>query len=266
MAYALSIIIPALNEQDNVQPLVLEVESAVRGADPPVDAQLIVIDDGSTDDTLPRLQALQADRPWLRVLTRPAPQGQSSAMAAGIAAANAPLIATLDADLQNDPGELPAMMRMLLDQKLDLVQGDRSADRQDSAVRRYGSLVGRKARLWILGDRIRDTGCSARVIRAELVRNMPLHFKGMHRFFPAYAALQGAKIGETPVKHRPRAHGESKYGLGLLNRGFAGFFDLFAVRWMRKRYRPTTTTEAFAKPTATAAAQPAPPATQEAPA
>ncbi|MEM7680660.1 MAG: glycosyltransferase family 2 protein [Planctomycetota bacterium] len=246
MAYALSIVIPALNEQDNVGPLVDEVQHHVRGADPPVDAELIVIDDGSTDDTRPRLQALQAGRPWLRVLSRPTPQGQSSAMAAGIAAANAPLIATLDADLQNDPAELPAMMRMLLDQGLDLVQGDRSADRQDTAVRRYASGIGRKARLWVLGDRIRDTGCSARVVKTELVRNMPLHFKGMHRFFPAYAALQGARIGEMPVRHRARAHGQSKYGLGLLNRGSAGLFDLFAVRWMRKRYRPIEAQEVFA--------------------
>ncbi len=234
----LSIVVPALNEQDNVGPLVEQVDDAVRGAG--VAAELIIIDDGSTDATLERLMELAATRPWLRVLHRPEPRGQSSAMHAGIQAAAAPWIATLDADLQNDPADLPRMLAILREGNHDMVQGDRSHDRRDNLVRRAGSIVGRKARLWLVGDPIRDTGCSARVVRADIAKRFPLMFKGMHRFMPAYARMLGARIAEMPVHHRPRTAGTTKYGLGLLNRGFAGFFDALAVRWMMSRHRDTS--------------------------
>ena len=231
----LSIVIPALNEQDNVEPLVEQVASAVRGAG--IDAELIVVDDGSDDLTLSRLKKLAEDRPWLVPLHRDKPQGQSAAMHAGIAAARGRYVATLDADLQNDPAELPAMLELLEQHGADMVQGDRSADRQDTFVRRWGSVVGRKTRLWLLGDPVRDTGCSARVLKVEYARRLPLQYKGMHRFIPCYvAALRGVVI-EMPVRHRPRHSGTTKYGMGVLSRGPAGLMDCFAVRWMRKRLR-----------------------------
>ena len=232
----LSIVIPALNEQDNVQPLVEQVERSVRDA-AGLDAELIVVDDGSDDQTLPRLKELAASRPWLVVLHRDRPRGQSSAMFAGIAAASGRYVATLDADLQNDPAELPAMLKRLEDRGVDMVQGDRSADRRDTAVRRWGSVIGRKARLWLLGDAVRDTGCSARVIKAEYARRLPLQYKGLHRFIPCYVNLLGGQVIEMPVKHRPRHTGTTKYGMGLLSRGPSGLMDCFAVRWMRKRLR-----------------------------
>lgn len=235
----LSVVVPALNEQDNVVPLVEQVGQAM--SDAGIDAELIVVDDGSTDQTLARLTALQADRPWLHVLHRPSPRGQSAAMHAGIQAARGRCIATLDADLQNDPADLPAMLTIIDAGEADMVQGDRSANRNDHAIRKIGSLIGRKARLWILHDPVRDTGCSARVVRAEIAKRFPLQFKGMHRFMPAYARMLGARIVEVPVNHRPRNAGSTKYGLGLLSRGPAGLLDLFAVRWMIKRYRDTST-------------------------
>jgi len=235
--FDLTIVIPALDEQDNVGPLVEQVEAAVRGTG--IEAQLIIVDDGSSDATPARLAELAATRPWLTVLRRQRPGGQSAAMAAGIAAADAPYLATLDADLQNDPADLVPMLERVRAGEADLVQGDRSADRQDNTIRRLGSVVGRKARRWVLGDPVRDTGCSARVMRTDLALRLPLQFKGMHRFIPACTRMLGGRVVEMPVRHRPRTAGASKYGLGLLSRGPAGLCDLFAVAWMARRYRDT---------------------------
>ncbi len=238
-ALSLSIVVPALNEQDNVGPLVEQVSKAMSDAN--IDAELIIVDDGSTDQTLSNLRSLQTQHAFLRVLHRPNPRGQSAAMHAGIQAAHGRYIATLDADLQNDPADLPGMFAKIDEQTVDMVQGDRSANRNDHAIRKIASLIGRKARLWILNDPVRDTGCSARVVRAEIARQLPLQFKGMHRFMPAYARMLGAKIIEVPVTHHARHTGDTKYGMGLLSRGPAGLADLFAVRWMTKRYRDTST-------------------------
>ncbi len=235
----LSIVVPALNEQDNVTPLVEQVGKAMQSDS--IGFELIIVDDGSTDLTLERLKALQNDRPWLRVLHRPASRGQSAAMYAGIQAAQGDCIATLDADLQNDPADLPGMLKLIDADRADMVQGDRSANRNDHAIRKIGSAIGRKARLWLLRDPVRDTGCSARVVRAAFAKQFPLQFKGMHRFMPAYARLLGARIVQVPVTHHARHSGTTKYGLGLLSRGPAGLRDLFAVRWMMRRYRDTST-------------------------
>jgi len=164
----LSIVIPALNEAENVGPLLGQVDAAVRGRG--VEVELIIVDDGSTDATPKRLRELAARYPWLVVLRRDTARGQSAAMGAGIAAATAPCIGTLDADLQNDPADLLAMLRKVQADEADLVQGDRSADRQDSPVRKVGSVIGRLARRLVLGDRVRDTGCSARVMNARFAK------------------------------------------------------------------------------------------------
>jgi len=233
----LSIVVPALNEQDNVGPLVEQVDAALRQRG--VDVELIVVDDGSTDATRTRLMELRRARPWLTVIARKQSRGQSAAMFAGIAAARAPFVATLDADLQNDPADLYEMYRVVSRGEADMVQGDRSHNRRDNLVRRCGSVVGRKFRLWLLGDPVRDTGCSARVMSTALARQIPLQFMGMHRFFPAYVRVLGGRIVEQRVNHRPRTSGQTKYGLGILSRGPRGLFDCLAVRWMAKRWRDT---------------------------
>ncbi|MGF1632847.1 MAG: glycosyltransferase family 2 protein [Phycisphaerae bacterium] len=234
----LSIVVPALNEQDNVGPLAEEVARTLNERDG-LDVELIIVDDGSDDQTPHRLAELCRKHPWVVALRRERPEGQSAAMYAGIQAARGAYVATLDADLQNDPGELGAMLALLQKHNADLVQGDRSADRQDTFMRRRASGVGRGARRLILGDPVRDTGCSARVLRAEYAKQLPLQFKGMHRFVPAYCRLLGAKIVEMPVKHRRRHSGTTKYGVGVLSRGLRGLVDCFAVRWMARRIRPT---------------------------
>jgi len=231
----LSIVVPALNEEDNIDALVAEVKAAI--LDKGISAELIVVDDGSTDTTPQKLAAAAGKYEWVRPLRRDKAQGQSSAMYAGIQAARGTFIATLDADLQNDPADLPAMLEKVRGNEYDMAQGDRSANRRDHFVRRISSWVGRTARNLILSDKIRDTGCTTRVLRSTFAKQMPLMFKGMHRFMPIYARMLGARIIELPVHHRPRVAGVAKYG--VLNRGFVGLVDCFAMRWMLKRHRST---------------------------
>lgn len=240
----LSIVVPALNEEDNVEPLVNEVRQTIIEAG--IDAELIVVDDGSTDQTLSRLIALAQTYPWVRPMHRDKALGQSAAMQAGIQAARGTYVATLDADLQNDPADLPPMLALLRAGDVDMVQGDRSANRRDTLVRRVTSWVGRTARGTILGDKIRDTGCTTRVVKRDIAAQFPLQFKGMHRFMPVYARMLGAKIVEQPVHHRPRVAGVAKYG--VLNRGLVGLIDCFAMRWMLRRHRKWMTAQPVAIP------------------
>jgi dolichol-phosphate mannosyltransferase len=240
-ALELTVVAPAHNERENARELVNQVERALAPLGIPF--EFVVVDDGSTDDTRPILLGLMATRPWLRVvaMTNTPPgkgNGQSAAFHAGFRAARGRLVATLDADLQNDPADLPAMLELMRERHADMVQGDRSHARRDNLVRRVGSVVGRKFRLWLLGDTIRDTGCSLRVLKREIALALPLEFKGVHRFIPVTARHLGYKVIEMPVHHRPRVAGETKYGLGITKRALPGLMDLLAVRWMKARRRP----------------------------
>jgi len=251
----ISIVAPAHNEEDNIRALVDEVEKAGRALAGPLGVpvgegfEFVVVDDGSTDQTRARLLDLGATRPWLRVIamTQTPPgkgNGQSAAFHAGFRACRAELVAVLDADLQNDPADLAAMLQHLRSTNADMVQGDRSRNRRDNLVRRVGSIVGRRFRGWILGDTIRDTGCSLRLLKREIALKLPLEFKGMHRFIPVMARNLGYTVVEMPVSHRPRVAGETKYGMGIMQRAIPGLIDCFAVRWMRKRRRPVASVEA----------------------
>lgn len=249
----LSVIAPAHNEQDNVRALVDQVESALQDAGVPF--EFVLVDDGSTDETRARtvelMQEDNARRTWLRcvAMTRTPPGkggGQSAAFHAGIRAARGELVAMLDADLQNDPADIPKMLELLRQTDADFVQGDRSHARKDGFVRRYGSMVGRAFRRRLLGDTIRDTGCSLRVFKREIALRLPLEFKGMHRFIPVTARHLGYTVVEMPVHHRPRIAGETKYGMGITKRALPGLIDLFAVRYMRNRRRPIDSAEVHA--------------------
>lgn len=258
----LSIIAPAHNEEGNIARLVDEVERAGRAAADrlqrtsgssapnrtPAPFEFIVVDDGSTDSTRDRLLALKPSRPWLRVIamTNTPPgrgNGQSAAFHAGFRAARGEFIALLDADLQNDPADLAAMCDLMQRERADMVQGDRSANRRDHLIRRVGSRVGRFFRSLILGDTIRDTGCSLRLMKREVALRLPLEFRGLHRFIPAAARHMGYTVVEMPVTHRPRTAGETKYGMGVMSRAIPGLIDCFAVRWMKNRRRPVTSEE-----------------------
>lgn len=259
----ISIIAPAHNEEENIEPMVREV-----GAVGPLLAErlgwspscpepgfeFILVDDGSTDGTLEVAKRAARDRPWLRIIrmlhTPPGRgNGQSAAFHAGFRAAKGDLIAVLDADLQNDPSDLCGMVELLEREGADMVQGDRSANRRDRMVRRAGSVVGRTFRKLILGDSIRDTGCSLRVMRRSVGLALPLEYRGMHRFIPVTARHLGCKVVEMPVGHRARIAGTTKYGMGIVQRAIPGLVDCFAVRWMRSRRRPVASNEALTERT-----------------
>lgn len=231
----ITLVAPALNEAGNLGPLIEQTDAAFAAAG--IAHRIIIVDDGSTDDTPRELAALQARLPHLSVIRHDSPRGQSAALHSGIHAATTELVATLDADLQNDPADLPRMVRMLDETAADLVQGDRSANRQDHSARRVASVVGRLFRRAIVGDRVRDTGCATRVLRLTYAQRLPLHRKGMHRFIPACTAGLGGKVVETPVNHRGRHAGRTKYGTGLIKRGVPGLRDCFWVRHTIKQAR-----------------------------
>ncbi|HZW05779.1 MAG TPA: glycosyltransferase [Phycisphaerales bacterium] len=240
----LSLLAPAHNEQDNIDRLVAEAGAALEAAVGPGRYEFVIVDDGSTDQTRPRVTALMPARPWLRCIamaqTPPGKgNGQSAAFYAGVRACRGRLIATIDADLQNDPADLKGMLDLMARENADLVQGDRSHARADNAIRKFTSWVGRVFRGLILADAVRDTGCSLRVMKAEIALQLPLQFKGMHRFIPVTAVQLGYKVVETPVHHRARVAGETKYGFGIWQRALPGLIDCFAVRWMSARRRPT---------------------------
>ncbi|MEM9082475.1 MAG: glycosyltransferase family 2 protein [Planctomycetota bacterium] len=259
----LSVVAPAHNEEGNIDDLIREVEAGARacteaygGRDGfPEGFECIIVDDASTDATADRVRVLMSERPWLRMLMMPKPasgggNGQSAAFQAGFRAARGVFIAVLDADLQNDPAEFPKMMSLLMEHKADLVQGDRSRNRKDNWVKRRGSEVGRLFRRMILGDKVRDTGCSLRIMRATYARRLPLEFKGIHRFIPASFQQMEATVVEMDVHHRARHAGETKYGnLGISKRAIPGLIDCFAVRWMGTRRRSTVASEVGAEST-----------------
>jgi dolichol-phosphate mannosyltransferase len=247
----LSVVAPAHNEEDNVLPLIDEIERAL--APSGLSWEAVIVDDGSTDATRARILEAMRTRPWLRCIAmtntpKGRGNGQSAAFHAGFRACRGSLIAVLDADLQNDPAEIPMMVERLRATGAGLVQGDRSHARRDNIVRRVGSVVGRAFRRMLLGDTIRDTGCSLRVMRRELALALPLEFRGMHRFIPITAVHLGYKVVEVRVTHRPRVAGQTKYGFGIVQRAIPGLIDLFAVRYMRSRRRPTTSTELAPEP------------------
>lgn len=224
----LSIVIPLYNEEDNLEPLAAELTAAL--AELGRDWEVLFVDDGSDDRSAAVLSRLAAADARLRVLRQPRNQGQSAAFAAGFRHARGQIIATLDADLQNDPADLPRMLAEL--EGCDVVCGVRT-DRHDSWVRRVSSRIANGVRNRLTGESIADVGCSLRVMRARYARRVQW-FDGMHRFLPTLLRLEGARIREVPVRHRPRLKGVSKYGIH--NRLWRGLADLFAVRWMQRRW------------------------------
>ncbi len=222
----LTLVAPVYDEEANVERLharVLEVFGARDGW------ELILVDDGSRDRSPELIRALAVRDPRVVGIFFERNCGQTAAIAAGIQLARGKLIATLDADLQNDPGDLPAMIELMAQH--DAVVGWRMK-RRDTFVRRASSRIANGVRNWISKDSIRDTGCSLKVFRAEAIQALPL-FEGLHRFLPTLLRYHGFSVVEHGVGHHPRTAGVSKYG--VWNRVFRATKDLFAVRWMRTR-------------------------------
>lgn len=225
----LSVVFPVYNEEENIPHLLREIAAALEGRG--WTYEIVAVDDGSTDRSLEVLRASRERYPMLRVLALEKNSGQTAALDAAWRAAEGELVVSLDADLQNDPADIPAMMQRLAESQSDMVIGVR-VNRQDTLSRKLQSKIGNGVRNWITGDRITDTGCSLKLVKREAVERVRL-FTGMHRFLPTLVRYAGYKVVEMPVNHRQRRFGTSKYG--AMNRAFRGLADCFAVRWMGKR-------------------------------
>ncbi len=224
----LSLIAPVKDEVDNLTNLVNRVLEVFADRE---DIELILVDDGSTDGSTQLARDLVLEHTNVRAVIFENNRGQSAAITAGCRVARGPFVATLDADLQNDPGDLPNMLERLEREQVDAIVGFR-VKRNDNWIRRVSSKLANRIRNSISGDSIRDTGCSLKVFRNEAISAIPM-FDGMHRFLPTLLRYHGFTVLEQAVSHHPRVAGTSKYG--VRNRALRAFLDLLAVRWMRSR-------------------------------
>ena len=223
-----SVVLPIFNEQPNLAPLLEEIAAALGG----MSHEIVAVDDGSTDTSRQELERLRSMYPQLRILSFVSRSGQSAALAAGFSAAAGSVVVTLDADGQNDPADIPALLTALeREPTLGAAVGYR-VRRADSPWKRVQSRIANTVRNWITRDGMRDTGCSLKAMRREVLLTLP-RFDGMHRFLPALVQATGATVREMPVRHRPRRAGQSKYG--MWDRAFRGLPDALAVRWFRRR-------------------------------
>jgi dolichol-phosphate mannosyltransferase len=232
MTIELSVVVPVHNENENLRPLIEEIVTAVS---PLGGYEIIYVDDGSSDDTLERLNALRTEFPFLRVLRHVKCCGQSTAVRTGVIASKGRVIATLDGDGQNDPANIPAMFEAWRDLTGNhgqaLVAGFRK-NRKDTGWRKFSSRIANRVRAGLLKDATPDTGCGLKLFDRELFLNMP-YFDHMHRFLPALAQRAGARIVSVEVNHRPRTRGQSKYG--TWHRLWVGIWDLMGVMWLQRR-------------------------------
>ena len=230
----LSIVVPVHNENENLRPLIEEIEAAVSGLG---EHEIVYVDDGSRDDTLARLVALKPSFPRLRVLHHIRCCGQSTALRTGIKAAKGEVIATLDGDGQNDPANIPAMLAAWKEMKQNdqgrgaLIAGYRR-NRKDTGWRKFSSRFANRIRAALLGDATPDTGCGLKLFDRTLFMELP-YFDHMHRFLPALAQRAGAQVVSVEVNHRPRTLGQSKYG--TWHRLWVGIWDLIGVMWLQRR-------------------------------
>ena len=225
---SLSVVIPVFNEEDNLRPLLEELAAVLR----PLGRgfEILCVDDASTDRSVPVLNELKTVHPELRVLRHRVNSGESAAQASGFAQARGDIVITMDADLQNDPHDIPMLLEALTPD-VAAVAGVRRR-RLDDSTRRLSSRIANGFRNVVTGDRIADAGCTFRALRRSALSELPV-FNGLHRFIPTLLRLQGYKALEVLVNHRPRVHGKSKYGVG--NRLWRGLRDCFAMRWFAAR-------------------------------
>lgn len=222
-----SVVVPIKDEEENIEALINEVEPVMNEFHAPW--EMIFIDDGSKDQSLKILRRLEKEKPFLKVISFTRNYGQSSAFDAGFKAAEGRYIITLDGDLQNDPRDIPKLIKKA--KNYDLVCGWRHT-RRDTLSKRLTSKISNKIRSKLCQDYMHDTGCSLKVFKKEALDQIKL-YHGMHRFLPALFKLEGFSILEVKVNHRARSRGTSKYH--FFNRSIGPIIDMFVVYWMRKR-------------------------------
>ncbi len=203
----LSIAIPVYNEEQNIAPLIEEIKKSLSG----IDYEIIFVDDGSSDNTVNEIRKVKDGNVKLVRFTRNF--GQTSAMAAGIEAAEGEYIAFLDGDLQNDPSDIPMMIEKLKAENLDMVAGRRAKRKDGMFLRKIPSKIANKLIYNISRIEVKDYGCTLKLMKTDLAKDLDLYGE-LHRFIPILAGIRGAKIAEVDVKHHPRKFGVSKYGLG----------------------------------------------------
>ncbi|SIO48525.1 dolichol-phosphate mannosyltransferase [Rhodovulum sp. ES.010] len=237
-----SIVIPMKNESENVAVLLDEIAAACDALD---SHEVIVVDDGSTDDTAAKVTARMAADPALRLVRHATSGGQSAAVHSGVLAARAPVICTLDGDGQNPPAELPKLWAPLIADttgRLGLVAGQR-VRRQDTLSKRWASRFANGLRSWLLKDGTRDTGCGLKGFRRDAFLRLP-YFDHMHRYLPALFKRDGWEVALVDVAHRGRHAGTSKYN--NLQRALVGLHDLIGVAWLIRRRKKASATDAGA--------------------
>jgi len=220
----LSVVVPVMNEEDNIKPLFEELENALEG----IDYELIFVDDGSKDKTIENIKQYANDRTKLVIFNRN--YGQTTAMAAGFDVAEGELIAPIDGDLQNDPQDIPVMIKKLEDEGWDVVAGVRAKRQDGMFLRKIPSKIAN----WIIrkstGVYLSDYGCTLKVFKKDVAKNLNLYGE-LHRFIPVLAEMYGAKMTQMPVRHHARVHGVSKYGIG---RTFKVISDLLLMLFFQK--------------------------------
>jgi glycosyltransferase involved in cell wall biosynthesis len=224
----ISVVVPVYNEEENLPILIPRLIEVLEGIGKPY--EMIFVDDGSTDRSRQFLKQKASQHPQIHVLGFKKNCGETAAGAAGLKEAGGEIIVTIDADLQNDPMDIPRMLEYLKD--YDMVTGWREK-REDSWVKRITSKIANAVRNRLSGETIRDSGCTFRAYKRECLKNLKL-FKGMHRFMPTLVKMEGFRVIEIPIAHHPREFGVSKYT--TWNRVIRAFIDLLAVKWMRSRH------------------------------
>jgi glycosyltransferase involved in cell wall biosynthesis len=228
MEPVLSVVVPIFDEAESIEFLHRELDAALSSLGDGL--EIVLVDDGSRDDTAEILRELSQKDDRVRVVELDGNHGQSAALDAGFRVVRAPVTVTLDADLQNDPADILMLLEQLRP-GVDVVNGVR-VKRRDPRTKLLSSRIANAVRNWLLGESITDVGCSLRVMRTSFIKRVKL-YRGLHRFLPTLLAIEGARMIEVPVSHRPRRYGTSKYG--VRDRLFVGLVDLMAVYWMKRR-------------------------------